>query len=506
MESFFEVLLGIPLSNRIKKSTPLSFRKGGIFGPVTAAFSVTEAQGRGALHAHLAVWGTAFSPNLLQKTSSYPPLANQISKVLDTMFLAMIPKEAHLNQLVNRVNGDKRPRLIYEQSPLTTTKTTDTCESEIPNLMYEKRVHDIIDNLQVHSHRKTCLKGAYGKIGCRLSKPSACTASTSCLELEECDSNAIPREFISECPDIPLTNRDFSINPLPLVDDRCIIWELKRPLIPIIPESDLDLDGTTWSKEDLVQYRQLSPSDQQKVQNALTLRNGSIVEVHDALSSISASNTATYLLGAAEQAKSILFYMLKYMTKDSVSLTNSVTVINDALRNIRQYPSTAEDSGTPMRTTTHFLQRLVNGLVGKIELSAPQAAAHLLNMPSAIRTTNFCYCFVRAAINAVVLRQQSTQLQSSPVLENTITETEEGQDKFQSNNQEFESVFPIAYEKSSKTNKYGSVPVYFINGIPTAIAQDEHYAYRGTDLHALSLCEYTSIISVIKKATNPSEI
>ena len=64
---------------------------------------------------------------------------------------------------------------------------------------------------------------------------------------------------------------------------------------------------------------------------------------------------------------------------------------------------------------------------------------------------------------------------------------------------EFESVFPVAYEKSSKVNKYGSAPVYVVNGIPTPISQDEHYAYRGTELRFLSLYEYASLISIIKK-------
>ena len=85
--------------------------------------------------------------------------------------------------------------------------------------------------------------------------------------------------------------------------------------------------------------------------------------------------------------------MLTFMTKDFVCLTNSVNIINDALRKIRQYPSTAEDSGClfwfSTRTATHFLQRLSNGLVGKTDLSATPAAAHLLNTPYAIRSTNF---------------------------------------------------------------------------------------------------------------------
>jgi hypothetical protein len=54
-----------------------------VFGKVTAAFSVTEVKGRGALHAHCAIWGTALTPDLLQKVSPNPLLVDEVAKVLD---------------------------------------------------------------------------------------------------------------------------------------------------------------------------------------------------------------------------------------------------------------------------------------------------------------------------------------------------------------------------------------------------------------------------------------
>lgn len=74
MDNLFSILLGVPVASQVKKTTPLSQQRQGVFGQVTAAFSVTEIQGRGALHAHLAIWGTALTPDLLQKASSHPIL------------------------------------------------------------------------------------------------------------------------------------------------------------------------------------------------------------------------------------------------------------------------------------------------------------------------------------------------------------------------------------------------------------------------------------------------
>ena len=45
--------------------------------------------------------------------------------------------------------------------------------------------------------------------------------------------------------------------------------------------------------------------------------------------------TAAYLLGSEEQARAALFYLVKYMNKDSVPLGNSLPVIRQALLHIK---------------------------------------------------------------------------------------------------------------------------------------------------------------------------
>jgi hypothetical protein len=84
-----------------------------VFGKVTAAFSVTEVQGRGALHAHCAIWGTSLTPDFLLKVSPCPLLVDEVAKVLDSMFVAVMPDEVHLQYLIGRVEKIKVPRQIY---------------------------------------------------------------------------------------------------------------------------------------------------------------------------------------------------------------------------------------------------------------------------------------------------------------------------------------------------------------------------------------------------------
>jgi hypothetical protein len=120
------------ISNVKFPAKPEKFRRGG--------------RGRGALHANCAIWGTALTPDLLQKVSPYPLLVDEVTKVLDSMHVAMMPDEAHLEYLIGRVEKIKIPRQIYFASQPTLHQ------------QYLKRLYQIMDIVQVHSHRKTCHK------------------------------------------------------------------------------------------------------------------------------------------------------------------------------------------------------------------------------------------------------------------------------------------------------------------------------------------------------------
>ena len=52
-------------------------------------------------------------------------------------------------------------------------------------------------------------------------------------------------------------------------------------------------------------------------------------------------------LGAGDGSKTAAMYQIKYMTKSAVDICAARSVIVDAHKHIKEFPSSAEDSGTP---------------------------------------------------------------------------------------------------------------------------------------------------------------
>jgi hypothetical protein len=68
------------------------------------------------------------------------------------------------------------------------------------------------------------------------------------------------------------------------------------------------------------------------------------------------------------------------MGKDCVEIAASATMLLDAHKHIKEYPSSAEDTGTFDRLAKHFCQHVIN--TGNMELEALQAAGVVLNADS----------------------------------------------------------------------------------------------------------------------------
>jgi hypothetical protein len=118
-------------------------------------------------------------------------------------------------------------------------------------------------------------------------------------------------------------------NPLHEKDNRIIVWEIYRPSIPMndtdIPEGDVILPNDIVLNQNVVAFNEI-------MTGALT------------------SNQAIFFLGSAEQSRSILFYLLKYMSKDATALSNTISVIYEAKKMIERRPSVADDTGSIQRT------------------------------------------------------------------------------------------------------------------------------------------------------------
>jgi len=107
------------------------------------------------------------------------------------------------------------------------------------------RVHGVMSRCGIHQHHPTCHHPPGGKCGCRFAFPKECQDDTTVVELlpglpenmniahaNEKDISAIvvPQEHIKPkkmCYD--RTKTTYFDNPLPLLDSRLLVWELKRP-------------------------------------------------------------------------------------------------------------------------------------------------------------------------------------------------------------------------------------------------------------------------------------
>ena len=88
-----------------------------------------------------------------------------------------------------------------------------------------------------------------------------------------------------------------------------------------------------------------------------------------------------------------------------------LSLLHDARQHIVQYPSEAEDAGTPLRTTVHLLQRMLNSLHGKEEYSASQATGALLGFKAENHLTPGAPLF---APSAVKFAQEALKIQDAP--------------------------------------------------------------------------------------------
>ncbi|EPZ36432.1 DNA helicase PIF1, ATP-dependent domain-containing protein [Rozella allomycis CSF55] len=390
VETTFAELLRHPLTQNMKKTVSLNDHDG-IFGKVSAAYIVIETNTRKSLHAHCAVWG-GLPPAFLQKIAAYPDIVNKVSLALDSMFSASLPEDIHIEGALRRALNIPPTRFAYTKPTHFCNRHGDIIPEELES--FKSRFFKLQDTLNCHAHSATCRKGTIGMTQCRLARPQPLNENTGPVMIQPQGSDRIIT--------VPVSEQDCNVNYDDLFkstnDIRPIAWELKRPILKGSFRDYLHLISPDIANR----LNEISENKYTIIDNDFKSRNGYIVETNDVLASVLNCNTEACPLGAEEQAKTILFYLLKYLTKDSVELGSTLTVIRDALLYVNSNPSQAEDTNTdPNRFGKYFLQRLQNRITGLVEISDTQAAAYLLGLPASSCTHSFTYCFALSAIQKV---------------------------------------------------------------------------------------------------------
>ena len=123
----------------------------------------------------------------------------------------------------------------------------------------------------------------------------------------------------------------------------------------------------------------------------LPCRNAQVASFNDLLSVLLGCNNNPVHLGADVAAKAAMFYLVKYVTKDSTELNTALSVLADANQHVDKWKSTAEDADTnPNRRSIHLAERVSN-TNGAMELSDTQGAGCVLGHRAHLSSEQFVH-------------------------------------------------------------------------------------------------------------------
>jgi hypothetical protein len=353
-------------------------------------------------------------------------------------------------------------------------------------------------------------------------------------------------------PDEAVTSRrNFSQLPVAMRDKRMIMYFLIRPaILPPLPTEDGRKSPPTLIEKMVLpselqeQFDLLAEEDKEKVCKTLQKRNAMVVEYNSLASAVLGCNTNAALLGSDVQSKSPLCYLIKYVSKPPAELAHSLPLLYHARKTIDQYPSKADDSGNIIRTGIHYLNKIANDLSGAIEISGPMAAAAILGMPAETSLETFWVTYIHAAIsyvtehpetssscpkrrneefadlwgNELPREHQDEEIKEINVANSIYNESRQGNDESSDNETTIQedtsnpdkdpNIFEETFiEKDSlilgstlqhrDENVNSTANIYVTPRKIIAVPQHLHYAYRGTQLHELSLYEYTALIDIV---------
>jgi hypothetical protein len=138
--------------------------------------------------------------------------------------------------------------------------------------------------------------------------------------------------------------------------------------------------------------------------------NGYVAAYNVAFSYLTGSHNNALLLGSASQAAGAIFYICPYMGKKKKPLLESLIVLKDAVEQVQQYPSSSRaDVGTPGRNAKHVMERVLNKMNLKMELSVYQNAGKLLHLPCIITSDKYAYIKPAAEMSAASIVASEAQ-------------------------------------------------------------------------------------------------
>ncbi len=540
------VLIGIPPQNIQTKCQTSTLRKTyymgdtthkGIFGNILGYYGVNEDHQKGTLHCHIMCFGS-ISPYVLQTYAGIPNICSALSQALDSMYTAQVPRFYHAQKIISRVipklpSAIGKPDKSAPNNPFLLQNLTLLEQNIRENKKFTMdQVQQITDQQrsrqQYHEHTFTCHKGYNGKQGCRLAMPRSCHDDTLPVELSQNiytdESGNIVKEI--QANDIPLEDITLEriLFPLQSETPKIIVWEIKRPKLKPLEElhNSTNQDMHNHRVQELLMFAKAYPEIQawilllqediikdlyRAVNEELENANGWIAESNPILSLCIGSHNNTVFLGSQEQGRGAMFYISPYMLKSKTNIQQSLSVMLAALNHCDKYPSEADDAGSIHRTTKYIIQRILNQLNLKCEISDYQAVAALTGLPSEYTSCTFSYVTQKPYL-AFIAEDQITygrpdnldntnDIQNDTDNDSVISDTSLLDQETMELNMHHDLTKYLAED-------FGSPQIFTIleDNIITKqpVPYPLHYRYRGEGLKSLSRFEYIcNILFTAKK-------
>ena len=446
VQDICSILFGIAPEHFFERQAGASRRKTrsfycckGVNGHCLAYIGVCEDHAKGTLHFHLIFFG-GVSSFCLEEFASIPSVCVAIAEVLDQHYTSQLPSIVHFTREVKEYIKFKvaaspvarrPPRLLSKGHATDAFDNAHQQGQSLLSYLFNQEKQSCDE--KIHTHMHTCTKGFMGKTGCRLCLPFGLCVSTHPICLRPNPAVQAPLILADNSASLEPTKKlpSYIVTPVPQVvspkyrlcdvlhtvlPDNAIVWETNRTP----PETLLEIDRTEgrqcslrdeiiscfrcllgnnpefkqwdsfWTWLNGMQDEHLE-SFYTYIRERLARANGYVVSFNVLTSYLTGSHNNFVLLGAASQAMGAIFYVTPYLSKGKVPLLESLVIMQDTLKHVKTYPSTSSDAGSHIRTTKHVLERTINQMHLKMELSSYQVAARLLRLPSTISSEKYAF-------------------------------------------------------------------------------------------------------------------
>jgi len=270
-----------------------------------------------------------------------------------------------------------------------------------------------------------------------------------------------------------------------------------------------------------------------KISDEVKDRNGLVVDYNPLLTALLGCNTNLLFLGSKEQSRGALFYIGPYINKNGVEIIDALPVIAKAQDDALTHRSVAEDSGTEKRTVQHTLQKTLNRMNSKMEISDTQAAGALFGLDARMTSEIFSYYDAKGYKNFVLDTTKLGLYQNLEPMSNVIDlEACEGDDEAEFDADEssddddedgvveetdreddvedtwatFEDECCEETDMLHEEGAYGSSKVFNLGeGKFHVVSYPELYRYRGPELKNLNRLEYCALVSVTSSSKKDRE-